>query len=169
MIFSHFAYIDLIVIALVFTLAFKGLINGSIKELINLFATIGAIFIATRLATPLAKWLEAQGGLFHIGNLAILHIVSFAILLLIVWAVIYFIGGTLLYFVKLPLKPIDRFLGFLIAGVKYFLIISIIIFALSQTKLIKDRFASWHKQSLLYPYIQKSAKVILGESIKVKN
>jgi len=159
---------DLIVIALVFTLAMKGLLNGYIRELINLFATIGAIFVASKLATSLSKWVEAKH-LFNIDNPAMINMISFFALLILVWLIITLIGRVALRLEREPLKPIDRVLGLLVAGVKYFFIISIIIFALFQTKLIKERFASQSKQSILYPYMKKSAEAIIGDSIGVIN
>ncbi|WP_457606589.1 CvpA family protein [Nitratifractor sp.] len=151
--------LDLIVGALVLLLAFKGVFNGFRRELISLIAIVGGVFVASRTAVPLARWTEAH--LFRLNNPAFMDLVAFLLLLLAVWGTVTLLGRIAGPTGVGSASTLERILGYLVAAVKYFLILSIIVAALFQTRLVREKFSRQSRSSLLYPLLQKSGAFLI--------
>ena len=151
--------LDLFIIALVLILALKGVFNGFLRELINLIAIVGGVVVASRAAVPLAHWTEAT--LFHLKNPAVMELLAFLLVLLLVWGGITLLGRWVEARDSEVPSPLNRTFGYLLAALKYFLIFSIIVSALFRTTLIREKFASQSRSSLLYPVLAKTGAILI--------
>jgi len=146
-------YMDLIVSALVLVLAIKGAFNGFVREVVSLAAIIGGVAIASRVAVPLARWTESY--LFRLQNGAAMELLAFLLTLLLIWGGVTLLGRMFVH-PGSRLSAANRTLGYLVAGVKYFLIFSIITTVLFRSHLFRDNLAHQRETSRLYPILEKS-------------
>ena len=145
--------IDLFVGILVLLLAFKGAFNGFVRESISFIAIIGGVAVASRAAGPLAHWTESH--LFRIQNGATMELLAFLLVLALIWGAVTFLGKMLVR-PESRLSTANRILGYFVAGIKYFLIFSIIITVLFRSHLFQDNLAHQKDTSRLYPILEKS-------------
>jgi len=147
-----FNYFDVTITAIVLILGIKGFMNGFVKEVFGLVGLIGGVYLASRLSGDAAKFIDST--FLHMENTALLKLLGFLSILIIVW-----LGATILgsIFSKLTsvsgLGFLNRFLGFVAGGGKYFLIFALIVTALSHVTLVKDNLEKYVKDSMLYPYL----------------
>ena len=165
--------LDLIVIILVLLMSIKGLMNGFLRELFGFLGLIGGIIVASRLAEPIAKYIDSS--LFHLGSFATLKLIGFIAVLATIWATVSFLGTLFVGISKgHEHSTISRIFGFLTAGIKYFLIFALIVSALFRSPLMIDNMAKHISQSKLYPTLDEvGAELInmtpLGVKIEIKD
>lgn len=161
-----FNYFDITIGAIVLILGIKGFMNGFIKEVFGLVGLIGGVYLASRLAEDASTFIDAN--FMHIENSALLKLLGFLAILTVVW-----MGATILgsIFSKLTsvsgLGFINRLLGFIAGGGKYFIIFALIVTALSNVTLVKDNVEKYVKDSVLYPYLLKTGASIIHLDPKV--
>jgi membrane protein required for colicin V production len=161
-----FNYFDVTIGAIVLILGIKGFINGFIKEVFGLIGLIGGVYLASRLTGDASTFIDTN--FIHIENTALLKLLGFLTILTIVW-----MGATILgsVFSKLTsasgLGFINRLLGFIAGGGKYFIIFALIVTALSNVSLVKDNVQKYVKDSVLYPYLLKAGTSIIHLDPKV--
>lgn len=162
----NFNYFDITIGAIVLILGIKGFMNGFIKEVFGLVGLVGGVYLASRLAGDASTFIDTN--FIHIENSALLKLLGFLAILTIVW-----MGATILgsIFSKLTsisgLGFINRLLGFIAGGGKYFIIFALIVTALSNVTLVKDNLEKYVKDSVLYPYLLKSGASIIHLDPKV--
>lgn len=155
-----FNYFDVTIAAIVLILGIKGFMNGFIKEAFGLVGLVGGVYFASRLSTEASNFINST--FIHIENTALLKLLGFLSILIIVW-----LGATILgsIFSKLTsvsgLGFLNRFLGFIAGGGKYFLIFALIVTALSNVTLVKDNLEKYVKDSVLYPYLKAVGSSII--------
>ena len=158
---------DIIIIVAILFLALKGIISQGVREFFSTLGILGAIFISSHLANTFALFLKSN--LFDKASYATLKFVSFIILLATIWWLISFIGKLVVAKIELDDGPLLKISGYIIAIIKYFAIISLILFVLMQSSTIKHkRFGKALSHSLLYPYMQSSGEWLLGANINKK-
>ncbi len=161
-----FNYFDITIGAIVLILGIKGFMNGFIKEVFGLVGLIGGVYLASRLAEDASTFIDAN--FIHIENTTLLKLLGFLAILTVVW-----MGATILgsIFSKLTsvsgLGFINRLLGFIAGGGKYFIIFALIVTALSNVTLVKDNVEKYVKDSVLYPYLLKTGASIIHLDPKV--
>ncbi len=161
-----FNYFDITIGAIVLILGIKGFMNGFIKEVFGLVGLIGGVYLASRLAGDASTFIDAN--FIHIENTTLLQLLGFLAILTVVW-----MGATILgsIFSKLTsvsgLGFINRLLGFIAGGGKYFIIFALIVTALSNVTLVKDNVEKYVKDSVLYPYLLKTGASIIHLDPKV--
>ncbi len=155
-----FNYFDITIGAIVLILGIKGFMNGFIKEVFGLVGLVGGVYLASRLAGDASVFIDTN--FIHIENSALLKLLGFLAILTIVW-----MGATILgsIFSKLTsisgLGFINRLLGFIAGGGKYFIIFALIVTALSNVTLVKDNIGKYVNDSVLYPYLLKTGASII--------
>ncbi len=161
-------YFDVIIASIIFILGLKGFINGVIKEFFGLLGLIGGVYIASRMADKAAVFIDAN--FFQMENIAALRLIGFIAILGSLWLISVAIGGL---FSKLTyasgLGFINRLLGFLVGGGKYFLIFALIVTALSNVTLVKDNLEKHVKDSILYPYLKQSGAFLINIDLNTFN
>jgi len=154
-----FNYFDVTIGAIVLILGIKGFMNGFIKEMFGLIGLVAGVYFASRLSGDAATFIE--NNFLHLENSALLKLLGFLSILIIIWLSATILGSI---FSKLSsasgLGFINRFLGFIAGGGKYFLIFALIITALSNVTLVKDNLEKYVHNSVLYPYLK-----MVGSSI----
>lgn len=155
-----FNYFDVTIGAIVLILGIKGFMNGFIKEVFGLVGLVGGVYFASRLSGDAATFIDST--FIHIENTALLKLVGFLAILIIIWLSATILGSI---FSKLTsvsgLGFINRFLGFVAGGGKYFLIFALIVTALSNVTLVKDNLEKYVHNSILYPYLKAVGSSII--------
>jgi len=155
-----FNYFDITIGAIVLILGIKGFMNGLIKEIFGLVGLVAGVYMASRLSDDAATFIDSN--FIHIENTALLKLLGFLAILTVVW-----LGATILgsIFSKLTsmsgLGFMNRFLGFIAGGGKYFIIFALIVTALSNVTLVKDNIGKYINNSVLYPYLLKTGSKII--------
>ena len=144
--------IDIVVIALVVVLSFKGFFNGAVREAVGFFGLIGGVFVASRAATPLAELLH---GTLHMGSMALLKLAVFLAVFALIWGGSAFVATIFTALRAQPHTSWSRWGGMGIAGAKYFLIFSLIAASLLGNALVRDNIASRIRGSRLLPVMER--------------
>jgi len=155
-----FNYFDITIGAIILLLAVKGFINGVIKEVFSLAGLVGGVYFASRLAGKAATFIDTN--FIHIENASLLKLIGFMAILILIWLSATILGSIFSKLISASgLGFIDRLLGFIIGGGKYFVIFALIITALSNVTLIKDNTQKYVKDSILYPILYKAGSAII--------
>ena len=156
-----FNYFDVTIAAIVLILGIKGFMQGFIKEAFGLLGLVAGVYFASRLAGTAAAFIDTN--FLHLENESLLRLIGFLVILILIW-----LGATILgaIFSKLTnqsgLGFINRLLGFVAGGGKYFLIFALIVTALSNVTLVKDNLEKYVKDSVLYPYLQEAGSYLIN-------
>ena len=157
---TDFNYFDAIIGTIVLLLAIKGFLNGFIKEVFGLLGLIGGVYFGSRFAGDAATFIDAN--FLHMDNSAILKLVGFLSVLITIWIGATFIGTL---FSKLTtvsgLGFINRLLGLVAGGGKYFIIFALIVTALSNIPLLENVVGKYTQNSILYPYLKETGSAII--------
>ncbi len=155
-----FNYFDITISAIVLILGVKGFMNGFIKEIFGLAGLVAGVYFGSRFADTAAAFINDN--FLQMQNPALLKLLGFLAVLIIVW-----LGATLLgsilskLFSVSGLGFLNRFLGFVAGGGKYFIIFALIVTALSNVTLVKENLGKYVKDSMLYPYLVKTGSAII--------
>ena len=155
-----FNYFDVAIGSVVLILGIKGFFNGFIREIFGLAGLIGGMYLASRFAPLVANFIDQN--FLHLQNAALLKLIGFLVILIAVW-----LGATILgvIFAKLTsmsgLSFLDRLLGFIAGGGKYFIIFALIVTALSNVIFVKKNLHKYIKDSILYPMLIKTGSTII--------
>jgi len=154
-----FNYFDITIGSIVLILAIKGFMNGFIKEVFGLIGLVAGVYFASRLSGEAAIFIEAN--FIQMENTTLLKLLGFLSILIIIWLSATVLGSVLSKLTSVSgLGFINRFLGFVAGGGKYFLIFALITTALSNVSLLKENFEKHVSNSILYPYLK-----MVGSSI----
>ena len=156
-----FNYFDVTIASIILILGIKGFMQGFIKEAFGLLGLVAGVYFASRLADPAAVFIDTN--FLHVENTSLLKLIGFLAILTIIWLGATIIGAI---FSKLTSQSglgfINRLLGFIVGGGKYFLIFALIITALSNVTLVKDNLEKYVKDSVLYPYLRESGAYLIN-------
>ena len=129
-----FNYFDVTIGAIIIILGIKGFMNGFIKEFFGLAGLVGGVYFASRLSEKAAQFIEKN--FLQLDNVAILKLIGFLAVLIIIWLGATLVGAILSKLTSASgLGFINRLLGLIIGGGKYFIIFALIVTALSNVKL----------------------------------
>ncbi len=161
----NFNYFDVIIASIVVILGIKGMMNGFVKELFGLLGLVGGVYIASRTANTAADFVDKN--FYHTDNATLLQLIGFVAVLAIVWIGAVALGSLFSSLTQASgLGFINRLLGFIIGGGKYFLIFALIVTALSNVTLVKDNLEKYVSNSLLYPYLKEAGSFLINIDTK---
>ena len=156
-----FNYFDVTIAAIVLILGIKGFMQGFIKEAFGLVGLIAGVYFASRLAPDAAAFIDKN--FFHLENQSLLTLIGFLAILILIWLSATILGSI---FSKLTSQSglgfLNRLLGFVAGGGKYFLIFALIVTALSNVTLVKDNLEKYVKDSVLYPYLKEAGSYLIN-------
>jgi membrane protein required for colicin V production len=156
----NFNYFDVTVGAIILLLAIKGFMNGVIKEAFGLAGLVGGVYFASRLAGEAAAFISKN--FVQIENASLLKLVGFMSILIIIWLSAMILGSIISKLTSASgLGFMDRLLGFVAGGGKYFIIFALIVTALSNVTLIRENTHKYVKDSMLYPLLYKAGSAII--------
>lgn len=157
---ADFNYFDVAIGSIVVILGIKGFLNGFIREIFGLAGLVGGVYLASRFAPIAADFIDTN--FLHLQNVALLKLIGFLAILITVWLSATILGAI---FAKLTsmsgLSFLDRLLGFITGGGKYFIIFALIVTALSNVTVIKENLHKYVKDSILYPILVKTGSTII--------
>ncbi|UFH59722.1 CvpA family protein [Sulfurovum mangrovi] len=160
-----FNYFDVTIGAIILILGIKGFLNGFIKEVFGLAGLVGGVYFASRLSEKAADFIEAN--FLQLDNTAILKLIGFLAVLIIIWSGATMLGALLSKLTSASgLGFINRLLGLIVGGGKYFIIFALIITALSNVKLLKEKVATYTQDSQLYPYLNATGSYLINLDTK---
>jgi len=161
-----FNYFDITIGAIVLILGIKGFMSGFIKEVFGLVGLVGGVYLASRLSDDAATFIDSN--FIHIENTALLKLLGFLAILTVVWLSATILGSIFSKLTSMSgLGFINRLLGFIAGGGKYFIIFALIVTALSNVTLVKDNIGKYVNDSVLYPYLLKTGASIIHLDPKV--
>lgn len=156
----NFNYFDVTIGAIILLLAIKGFMNGVIKEVFGLAGLIGGVYFASRLAPDAAAFIDKT--FVHIDNASLLKLIGFMAVLIVIWLSATILGAIISKLTSASgLGFMDRVLGFVAGGGKYFVIFALIVTALSNVTLIRENTQKYVKDSMLYPILYKAGSAII--------
>jgi len=151
---------DVFVISITLILAIKGFFNGLIKEMAGLIGIIGGFFIASRYYHQAGEFINTN--LINIPNKSAIDLVGFVGVFLLVWIFCIFFGFLFSNLLKLSaLGFLDKLLGFIVGGIKFFLIISVIIASLYHMDFLKEYMQKLEEKSIVLPISIKIGEEIM--------
>jgi membrane protein required for colicin V production len=154
-------FFDGIIIAITLILAVKGYLNGIVKEVAGLVGIIGGLFLASKLFHSTGVYINSN--LFEIPNKSAVDLVGFITVFVGFWLLSVFIGFLIAKILKISaLGALDRILGFIFSGAKFFLLVSIITAMLYQVAFVREKMESYTKNSFIYPVLVKTGKTIIN-------
>ena len=157
--------IDMIIVGITLLLAIKGFFNGFIKEAFGLIGIIGGIYIAGLYYHQAGMYINSN--LMTIPNKSAIDLVGFISVFFLFWIFCIFLGFLIGKILKISaLGFIDKLLGFLFGGLKFFLIISIIVASIYQIEFIRKKMNEFEKKSVLLPIMLELGDKIINFSPK---
>ncbi len=153
-------WFDIITGSLIILIGIKGLFNGLIKELAGLVGIVLGVWIASLFASEFGAWLGKS--FLHIDSPSALGMIGFLVLLALIWTGCIIAGVLIAKLVSLSgLGVADKVLGLLFASAKVFIIIAVIVYALSNIDLVRNNTKSFTDSSILYPLFVKTGNTIV--------
>ena len=160
---------DTVIAVVILFLALKGVLVGFGKEFFSTAGIVGGIFAASHFADDASEIMKSH--LFETAAQTTLKFAAFVIILAVVWWSISSIG-------KLiernrgdsGLSAASKTGGYIIALLKYFVVVSLILFVMMQTpSLQKKSIGKSITSSKMYPLMAKSASWLLNaDTARVK-
>jgi membrane protein required for colicin V production len=153
-------YFDIAIGIIVLLLGLKGLLNGFFKEVFGLIGIIGGIFVASRAGNALGHAISSHIASFT--NETAIKFTGFLITFALFWLVMVAIGYTFKKLSNLSgLGPLDRILGFIVGGGKFFLIIAVITYAAYNIKIFRMNIQPIMKNSIVFPVLVATGSYIM--------
>ena len=153
-------YFDLAIAAIVLLLGLKGLLNGFSKEVFGTVGIVGGIYVASHAGNLIGAFLSDN--LFHFESETTINLIGFILALAIFWILMVALGTGFKRLSSLSgLGPLDRVLGFFIGSSKFFLILSIIVYALFSVDALRENFQEKMQGSLFFAPMVETGSFIL--------
>jgi membrane protein required for colicin V production len=152
-------WFDAIILGITLILAIKGFFNGFVKEIAGLVGIIGGLYLASKYYHFAGVYIN--NNLFEIKNASAVDLVGFIAVFVGFWIGAVFVGFLINKILRISaLGMLDKILGFIFSGAKFFLLISIIIVMLYKVEFIKEKTKDYVKNSLIFPIC-----LLVGEKI----
>ncbi|NPA04066.1 MAG: CvpA family protein [Epsilonproteobacteria bacterium] len=157
---DQFTTFDLIVGSIIIFLGLKGLIDGFVKEFFGIAGIVGGIYYGSRYAHLIGEWISQN--VFPIKNDAALSFIGFLVGLFAIWMGMVFIGNIVTKLTQASgMGFFNKIFGLLFGWLKIFLILSILVYAISSIEATKKIVQKYTKDSILYPLMIKTGGYII--------
>lgn len=165
-IMDKFSYIDIGIIVLLILLSLKGIWQGIIRGLASFLGILLGIFFASRFYDGLGEWFAIN--IYNLGSPELNALVGFVIIITLIWAGFLLLGEILFRMVRFtPLVSVDVALGLAFGFCKAFLLLSIIVFGISQIAWLKNFSQNVEQNSSIFPMMKNlSIKIMNLEQIQ---
>jgi len=160
---------DAVILAVTLILAIKGFFNGFLKEIAGLIGIVGGLYLASIYFNQAGIYINKY--LFEIKNPSAVDLVGFIAVFVGFWVLAVFTGFLLGKILKMSaLGVLDRIFGFIFAGAKFFILVSIIVALLIKIEFIRQKITPMVKKSVIYPFMVKLGDDIISiNPKKIKN
>lgn len=158
---ENLSYADAGIVVVLVLLSIRGIWQGLIRGSASFLGIILGVFYASRFYQNVGEWFAKT--LYDFQSPEINYLIGFLILITIIWAACLVIGEIVFRMIKLtPLTALDGALGLLFGFAKAFVIISVIIFGISQVGWLKNFSQNLENKSSLFPIMKKLAIDIMN-------
>lgn len=155
------SYIDIGILVLLVLLSIKGIWQGVIRGLASLLGIVLGIFFASRFYNEVGEWFSQT--IYDLNAPELNALVGFLIIIIAIWSLCLLIGECLFRLLKFtPLAVLDGGLGLIFGFMKAFLLLSIIVFGISQIGWLKHFSQNLESNSTLFPVMKKLAIEIMN-------
>ncbi|BDB66762.1 hypothetical protein Hc94105_0963 [Helicobacter cinaedi] len=163
---DKFSYIDIGIIVLLILLSLKGIWQGIIRGLASFLGILLGIFFASRFYDGLGEWFATN--IYNLGSPELNALVGFVIIITLIWAGFLLLGEILFRMVRFtPLVSVDAAFGLAFGFCKAFLLLSIIVFGISQIAWLKNFSQNVEQNSSIFPMMKNlSIKIMNLEQIQ---
>lgn len=160
------SYIDIGMIVLIVLLSLKGIWQGIIRGLASFLGILFGVFFASRFYDGLGKWFATS--IYNLGSPELNALIGFVIIIVLIWAGFLLLGEILFRIVRFtPLAGVDKAFGLLFGFCKSFLLLSIIVFGISQIAWFKNFSQNVEEHSSIFPIMKNlSIKIMNLEQIQ---
>ena len=162
-------YFDIVIVTIIIILALKGLFSGFIREVCSVIGIVGGVLLASRFNVDLSLWINS---FLKLESQTLLNLIGFMIILGAVWILSLVLAEVVVRFAKfMKLGKLDKILGVFVAGIKIFLILSIILFTFSRINFLSNFTWKLQDSSFCYPIMIKVGDFIVKTDFvsEVKN
>ncbi len=155
-------YVDIAVIIIVAVLGLRGLKNGLIHEIMGVLGVVLGIYFASKYCIDGAKYIELAGLSFE--NKHILLMLAFILILALVWIGFLVLGVIVARFVVIlpEIAIINYFGGYVFSALKYFVILCVVVYGLTQVGFLKDPIKELTEGTRSYPIMYEVAEKIMS-------
>lgn len=155
-------YVDIAVIIIVAVLGLRGLKNGLIHEIMGVLGVVLGIYFASKYCIDGAKYIELAGLSFE--NRHILLMLAFILILAFVWIGFLVLGVIVARFVVIlpEIAIINYFGGYVFSALKYFVILCVVVYGLTQVGFLKDPIKELTEGTRSYPIMYEVAEKIMS-------
>lgn len=162
-------YIDIGLAAVILLLALTGMRNGLIHELSSTIGIILGAYVGANNCIQLGEWLRVAGLSFQ--NESILWVVAFIAICGVIWIGMLAIGAIIaIYIAKIPqLATINYGGGYISSILKWFVILSLIAYLVSQVEFINPSIKQSIENTKIYPIAYEVAEKIINLKKVQKN
>lgn len=155
-------YVDIAVIIIVAVLGLRGLKNGLIHEIMGVLGVVLGIYFASKYCIDGARYIELVGLSFE--NRHILLMFAFILILALVWIGFLVLGVIVARFVVIlpEIAIINYFGGYVFSALKYFVILCVVVYGLTQVGFLKDPIKNLTEGTRSYPIMYEVAEKIMS-------
>lgn len=155
-------YVDIAVIIIVAVLGLRGLKNGLIHEIMGVLGVVLGIYFASKYCIDGARYIELVGLSFE--NRHILLMFAFILILALVWIGFLVLGVIVARFVVIlpEIAIINYFGGYVFSALKYFVILCVVVYGLTQVGFLKDPIKELTEGTRSYPIMYEVAEKIMS-------
>ncbi|WP_104717883.1 CvpA family protein [Helicobacter trogontum] len=160
-------YVDICVVIIVAVLGLRGLKNGLIHEIMGVIGIVLGIYFASRYCVEGARYIELAGLNFE--NKHVLFMLTFILILACVWIGFLVLGVIIARFVVIlpEIAVINYFGGYVFSALKYFVILCVIVYGLTQVGFLKEPIKNLTEGSKSYSIMYEVAEKIMNiETLK---
>ena len=154
-------YIDIGILVLLILLSLKGIWQGIIRGLASFLGILLGIFFASRFYNDAGEWFASN--IYDFNSPDLNALVGFLIIITFIWASFLLLGEILYRAIKFtPLAVLDGAFGLMFGFCKAFLLISIIVFGISQIGWLKNFSQNIEQSISLFPMMKNLAVHIMN-------
>ncbi|PDW17635.1 CvpA family protein [Helicobacter pylori] len=153
-------YIDLALLVVVVAFGIRGFYHGFVSEIAGTLGIVLGVYLASRYSVAVGNLFSEH--LYDLRNETMTNLIGFLLVLASIWVFFLAFGvllGKVLVFSGLGI--IDKALGFIFSCLKTFLVLSFILYALSQMEVMKDANAYLQEKSAIFPTMKSIASKIM--------
>lgn len=155
------SYVDIGIFVLLILLSIKGIFQGIIRGLASFLGILLGIFFASRFYHSTGEWFADT--IYNLNSPEVSALIGFLILITFIWAFCVIVGEILYRIVHFtPLAALDKALGLLFGFCKAFLLLSIVVFGISQIGWLKNFSQSIEQHSSFFPAMKNLAIYIMN-------
>lgn len=154
-------YIDIGILVVLVLLSIKDIWKGIIRGLASFLGILLGIFLASRFYEKVGTYFAEN--IYNLNSDELNHLIGFLILITLVWGVFLLLGEILYRALRFsPFAVLDGALGLIFGFCKAFLLISIIVYGVSQINWLQNFSQKVEKDSYLFPIMKHLAIQVMN-------